>query len=173
MNGLCLNWLDYCRDRRGVASVEMALTFPFFFFFVLLIVEVSFFFYTSTTVERGVHNYSRRLVEMTQRGTTARHADAIADEISRFVGARFVKSLVFAAGQVTPTTNFSKTLNRNQLDRSYLRNTQDPLYFRVVVKRQALSHTTLKPLWDAIAESGGMLADLDLLIVVPYPIDGS
>ena len=173
MNGLCLNWLDYCRDRRGVASVEMALTFPFFFFLVVLIVEVSFFFYPSTTVERGVHNYSRRLVEMTQRGTTARHADAIADEISRFVGARFVKSLVFAAGQVTPTTNFSKTLNRNQLDRSYLRNTQDPLYFRVVVKRQALSHTTLKPLWDAIAESGGMLADLDLLIVVPYPIDGS
>ena len=159
----------YCRQTRGFAAIELALTFPFFMFFLLLIVEVSLYFFATSAVEKGVHNYSRQLVEMTRRGTTASHEDQIEKEIAQFVGPRLVKSVRFAAGQVTTQTNFEAPLRRSHLDRSYLQNRDQPLYFRVVVERPMIAQHILKPFWDQITHKNGLIADIDILIVVPYP----
>lgn len=162
---------DYALDTRGASAVEFVLVFPWFIFFVLLILEIGLFFFATSTVEQAVHNYSRKIIELQQKGRARDHAIALRDEITVFLERSQFKSFRFELGYATPTTNFSRKVTRNRLDPKFLEDRTTPFYLRMVVQRPSFVRSVFEPLWAVVGDSeiGGLFSPIDILIINPFP----
>lgn len=166
-----VRWMRaYLKNSSAASAVEFVLVFPWFIFFVLVIIEIGLFFYTTSTVEQAVHNYSRIVAELDQRGRTRDHRRAIEEEILSFVGRGLVNSFRFELGYARPDSNFTKQLTMNWVDPKFLEDRQTPFYLRVVVQRPSFVYGVFRPLWALIGDPaiGGIFSPIDVLIVNPF-----
>lgn len=168
--GIRRQWDAYRGDTRAAAAVELALTFPFFLLFISILMELTVFHFATSGVEQGVFDYSRRLIEMTDKGQRRIHRDQLNRELLKFVGGPLIAKVRFDIGSATEKTNFSKKLTGNQLQ-DFVADKTKPVYLRVVATRRTFVYGMFQPVWDVITNpaNGGLFSDIDVLVVIPWP----
>jgi hypothetical protein len=167
----CSRLFAYLRNRRGATAVEFVLTFPFFIAIVFMIAETSIYFFAVSNAEKAVHNYSREIVEMNAPVIVEAHEERIWNQLGFLMNRRYFQSLRFTIDTAMPTTDFSSALQDNFVGANIFDNRNRPIFFRVVLQPRGLSYALTRPFWLAIgaAQGGGLLAPIDILIVIPFP----